>query len=63
MFFFSVVVIKREPKIKADKLFSSQLELIKISDGSPCETFHAIISNAVAPYFKSYVRSTEKADR
>lgn len=62
-FAFSVVVIKRGAVVEADKNFSSQLRLMNLSDGSPYETLHAIVSNAVAPYFKSYVRATGKADR
>jgi hypothetical protein len=49
--------------VEADKNFSSQLRLMNLSDGSPYETLHSIISNAVAPYFKSYLRATGKADR
>lgn len=59
----SVVVIKRGLVVEADKNFSSQLRLMNLSDGSPYETLHAFVSNAVAPYFKSYVRATGKADR
>lgn len=58
-----MVVIKRGLVVEADKNFSSQLRLMNLSDGSPYETLHAFVSNAVAPYFKSYVRATGKADR
>jgi len=60
---YSVVIIKRGPVVEADKTFSSQLQLINLSDGSPYETLHSIISNVVAPYFKSFLRVTGKADR
>jgi len=59
----SVVVMKRGPVVEADKTFSAQLRLLNFSDGSPYETLHAIISIAVAPYFKSFLRVTGKADR
>jgi len=55
--------MKRGPVVEADKTFSAQLRLLNFSDGSPYETLHAIISNAVAPYFKSFLRVTGKADR
>ena len=59
----SVLVIKRGPVLEADKNFSSQVRVMSLSDGSPYETLHAYVSNAVAPFFKSYVRATGKADR
>ena len=49
--------------MEADKSFTSQLRLMSLSDGSPYETLHAYVSNAVAPYFKSFVRATGKAVR
>ncbi len=63
MFYFSVVVIKRGAILEADKSFSSQLRVMSLSDGSPYETLHAYVSNAVAPYFKSYIKATGKVDR
>ncbi len=62
-FVTSVVVIKRGPILEADKNFSSQLRVMSLSDGSPYETLHAYVSNAVAPYFKSYIKATGKVDR
>lgn len=59
----SVCVIKRGPILEADKSFSSQLRVMSLSDGSPYETLHAYVSNAVAPYFKSYIKATGKVDR
>ena len=59
----SVVIIKRGPVVEADKTFSAQLRLMNLSDGSPYETLHSLVSNAVAPYFKSFLRVTGKADR
>jgi len=60
---YSVVIIKRGPVVEADKTFSAQLRLMNLSDGSPYETLHSFVSNAVAPYFKSFLRVTGKADR
>ena len=59
----SVVFIKRGPVIEADKAVSSQVRVMNFSDGSPYETLHAYISNAVSPYFKSYIKETGKAER
>jgi dynein heavy chain 1 len=36
---------------------------MNFSEGSPYETLHAYVSNAVAPYFKSYIKETGKAER
>ena len=62
-FRFSALVIKRGTVVEADKSFTSQLRLMNLSDGSPYETLHSFVSNAVAPYFKSYIRTTGKAIR
>ncbi|XP_071453347.1 dynein heavy chain, cytoplasmic isoform X3 [Hetaerina americana] len=59
----SLVCIKRGAVIEADKNIPSQLHIINLSDGSPYETLHAYISNAVAPYFKSYVKESGRAER
>ena len=60
---YSVVVIKRGPILEADKNFTSQVRVMSLSDGSPYETLHAYVANAVAPYFKSYIKATGKVDR
>ncbi|KAK3093975.1 hypothetical protein FSP39_022394 [Pinctada imbricata] len=59
----SMVLIKRGPVVEADKSFPSQLRVMNFSEGSPYETLHAYVSNAVAPYFKSYISETGKAER
>ena len=61
--FSSLIVIKRGAIVEADKSFTSQLRVMNMSEGSPYETLHSYISNAVAPYFKSYVRVSGRADR
>ncbi|XP_053373809.1 cytoplasmic dynein 1 heavy chain 1-like isoform X4 [Mercenaria mercenaria] len=60
---FSLVFIKRGTVVEADKSFPSQLQIMNLSDGSPYEALHSYISNAVSPYFKSYIRETGKAER
>ncbi|KAM9294157.1 cytoplasmic dynein 1 heavy chain 1 [Gastrophryne carolinensis] len=59
----SLAFIKRMPVIDADKPISSQLRVLTLSEDSPYETLHSFISNAVAPFFKSYIRESGKADR
>ncbi|XP_001636057.2 cytoplasmic dynein 1 heavy chain 1 isoform X2 [Nematostella vectensis] len=59
----SVAFIKRGAVVEADKKIASQIRVINLNEGSPYETLHAYISNAVAPYFKSFVRKSGKADR
>ncbi|XP_026482181.1 dynein heavy chain, cytoplasmic isoform X8 [Ctenocephalides felis] len=59
----SLVCIKRGHVVEADKSIHSQLRLINFSDGSPYETLHAFISKTMAPYFKSYIKESGRADR
>lgn len=59
----SLVCIKRGAVIEADKSIKSQVRLMNFSEGSPYETLHAYISKTVAPYFKSYVKESGRADR
>uniref|UniRef100_A0A336KP21 Dynein heavy chain, cytoplasmic n=1 Tax=Culicoides sonorensis TaxID=179676 RepID=A0A336KP21_CULSO len=59
----SLVCVKRATVIEADKSIHSQIRLINFSDGSPYETLHAFISKSLAPYFKSYVKESGRADR
>ncbi|MBN3298743.1 DYHC1 protein, partial [Amia calva] len=59
----SLAFIKRTGVIDADKPISSQLRVLTLSEDSPYETLHSFISNAVAPFFKSYIRESGKADR
>lgn len=59
----SLACIKRAAVIEADKSIHSQIRLINFSDGSPYETLHAFISKSLAPYFKSYVKESGRADR
>lgn len=58
-----MVCIKRGAVVEADKAIHSQLRLINFSEGSPYETLHAFISKTMAPYFKSYVKESGRADR
>ncbi|XP_011314571.1 dynein heavy chain, cytoplasmic isoform X1 [Fopius arisanus] len=58
----SLVLTKRGGVIEADKSISSQVRIVNFSDGPPYETLHAI-SKTMAPFFKSYVKETGRADR
>lgn len=59
----SLVCIKRGAVIEADKSIRSQVRLMNFSEGSPYETLHSYISKTVAPFFKSYVKESGRADR
>ncbi|XP_050499617.1 dynein heavy chain, cytoplasmic isoform X4 [Diabrotica virgifera virgifera] len=59
----SLVCIKRGPVIEADKSIRAQVRLMNFSDGSPYEILHDYVSRTVAPFFKSYVKESGRADR
>lgn len=59
----SVVMIKRGLVLEAEKNISQQLRVMNLNDASPYETLHSYVSAAVAPYFKSYVKETGRAER
>ncbi|XP_050295050.1 dynein heavy chain, cytoplasmic isoform X2 [Anthonomus grandis grandis] len=60
---FSLVCIKRNPVIEADKSIRAQVRLLNFSEGSPYEILHDYVSKTVAPFFKSYVKESGRADR
>lgn len=59
----SVTFIKRGYFIEAEKKVAPQLRVINLENAAPFETLHSYISNAVAPYFKSYVKASGKSAR
>lgn len=59
----SLVCIKRGAVVEADKSIRTQVRLLNFSEGSPYETLHDYISKSVAPFFKSYVKESGRADR
>lgn len=59
----SVVFIKQTPYLEADKHMSRQIRVLTLSDKEPYQTLHSYVSSAVAPYFKSYVKETGRAER
>lgn len=59
----SVGFIKRSAVVEADKKIAPQVRVLNLSDDSPFETLHSYVSNAVAPFFKSFVKTSGKADR
>ena len=59
----SLVCLKKGPVIEGEKSISSQLRIISLSEGNAYETLHSYVSAAMAPYFKSFVRESGKADR
>lgn len=60
---YSLSFMKRATVIEADKPIPSQLRIVQFNDGSPYETLHALVSKAITPYFKSYVKESGRADR
>ena len=44
--------------MESDKNFPSQIRIISLSDASPYETLHSYVSNTLAPFFKSYIKSS-----
>ena len=48
--------------MEADKQIVSQIQLVNFSEGSPYETLHSLVSGAMAPYFKSYIKESGRAD-
>ena len=63
--FSSVLFLKRGPVVEAEKPVAAQLKIMTLEDPTitPYETLHNYVSNAFAPFFKSYIRATGKADR
>lgn len=59
----SVVFVKQTPYLEADKHMSRQIRVLTLSDKEPYQTLHSYVSSAVAPYFKSYVKETGRAER
>ncbi|XP_060529688.1 dynein heavy chain, cytoplasmic isoform X3 [Cylas formicarius] len=59
----SLACIKRGSVIEADKSIRAQVRLLNFSDGSPYEILHDYVSKTVAPFFKSYVKESGRADR
>ena len=59
----SLVCLKKGPVIEGEKSINSQLRIISLSEGNAYETLHSYVSAAMAPYFKSFVRESGKADR
>lgn len=59
---YSIVCIKRGAVLEADKPLTAQIQLVNFSEGSPYETLHTFVSGAMAPYFKSYIKESGRAD-
>ena len=55
--------IKRGTYIEADKPIPAQVYALHLSEDAPLETLHSYVKDAVAPFFKSYVEVSGKAER
>ncbi|XP_065684969.1 cytoplasmic dynein 1 heavy chain 1 isoform X1 [Hydra vulgaris] len=59
----SIAFIKRGAVIEADKKISNQLHILNMVSSTPFDMLHSCISNAVSPFFKTYVKKSGKSDR
>ena len=59
----SVAFIKRGIVIEADKKISNQVHVLNMVSSTPFDMLHSCISNAVSPFFKTYVKKSGKSDR
>lgn len=59
----AIAFIKRGSVIEGDKKINKQVRMINLENGSPFDTLHSYVSNAVSPFFKSYVKKSGKSDR
>ena len=59
----TIAFIKRGAVIEGDKKINKQVRMINLENGSPFDTLHSYVSNAVSPFFKSYVKKSGKSDR
>lgn len=59
----AVALVKRGPVIEGDKPLHSQLSVVNLSEDAPFETLHSYVRDVVAPFFKSFVQTSGKADR
>uniref|UniRef100_H2XMG3 Uncharacterized protein n=1 Tax=Ciona intestinalis TaxID=7719 RepID=H2XMG3_CIOIN len=58
-----LALIKRGVMMEGGKSLSSQLHAVTLTEDSPYETLHSLVSCAFAPFFKSYIRESGKIDR
>ena len=61
--YVSVGFIKRGPVVEGEKKIGLQLRVLNLECTSPFETLHSYVSNAVSPFFKTYVKKSGKSDR
>lgn len=54
--------MKRAAVIVANKPIPSQLQIVQFNDDTPYETLHTLVSKAINPYFKSYVKESKRAN-
>eukprot|EP00111_Clytia_hemisphaerica_P013470 TCONS_00039590-protein len=59
----TIAFIKRGMVIEGDKKTYKQVQMINLENAAPFDTLHSYVSNAVSPFFKSYVKKSGKSDR
>ena len=55
--------IKSSGMLEAGKPLNSQIHVMNFGDGSPFETLHSYVRNAVTPYFNNYIHVTGQDSR
>ena len=59
----SLFFIKHSDLLEAGKPLNNQIHVMNFGDGSPFETLHSYVRNAVSPYFNNYVQVTGQGSR
>ena len=59
----SLFFIKHSNLLEPGKSLNSQIHVMNFGDGSPFETLHSYVRNAVGPYFNNYVQVTGQGSR
>ena len=59
----SLLFIKSSDMLEAGKSLNNQIHVMNFGDGSPFETLHSYVRNAVSPYFNNYVQATGQGSR
>ncbi|CAF1306676.1 unnamed protein product, partial [Adineta ricciae] len=59
----SIALMKITPTIDMDKKISQQIHLATFTNRAPAEVFRTFLSQAMAPYLKSFLRQQKERDR
>lgn len=59
----AIAFIKRGVVVEGDKKINKQVYVINLENATPFDTLHSYVSNAISPFFKTYVKISGKSDR